>query len=205
MEQAAPEEVFKVDRVTGMRWVQGDRQYLILWEGYASKDATWELMGNLVGCAAQIREFERKREAEDLEAKEDILRRRKEKKDKAEADAAALRQAAATAMVDLPDGEGDVEGGRANGEYHRKDCMSIHKGKRAALWKAYDLTACKPTCKLFKEGSKEAVCGVCPSDSAGTTNYWAHLWSHHKQTWYELKSQEGSLSAAGVDEMNAIS
>ena len=40
MERAAAEEVFKIDRITGMRWAQGSRQYHILWEGYAEKDST---------------------------------------------------------------------------------------------------------------------------------------------------------------------
>mmetsp|Transcript_29030 Transcript_29030/g.72407 ORF Transcript_29030/g.72407 Transcript_29030/m.72407 type:complete len:92 (+) Transcript_29030:52-327(+) len=49
------------------------RQYLVHWEGYAEKDQTWEPMENLVGCAAQIREYERERERIDKEAKENVL------------------------------------------------------------------------------------------------------------------------------------
>ena len=205
MEMAAEEVVYKVDRITGMRWTKGAREYLVMWEGYASKDSTWEPMGNLVGCATQIREYENQREAQDKEAKEDILRKRQEKKDKAETDAAALRQAAAAAIVDLPDG-GTTDGAENHdgGACDSNHCLKIHKGKRTAVWKAYDLSTLRPSCKLAKEGAKDSTCGVTPSDSAGTTNYWAHLWSHHRVTWYELKKQEGSLNCAGEVELEKL-
>ena len=55
MEMAAEEVVYMVERIIGMRWAKGDRQYHVVWEGYEEKDSTWEPMENLVGCAAQIR------------------------------------------------------------------------------------------------------------------------------------------------------
>ena len=89
MEMAAEEEVYKIDRITNTKWLKGERMYLVLWEGYSEKESTWEPMQHLIGCAAQIREFEQKREKEDQEAKEEILRVRRERKEKAAADAEA--------------------------------------------------------------------------------------------------------------------
>ena len=102
---ATEEEVFKVDRIVGMRWSKGSRQYHVLWEGYEESQSTWEPMENLVGCAAQIREYETFQEAEDKKAKEDILKKRSDKKAKAAADAAALKAAAAATLA-----EGDLSG-----------------------------------------------------------------------------------------------
>ena len=106
MEMAAEDRVYKVDRITSMRWTKGMREYRVLWENYEEKDSTWEPMEHLVGCAAQIREFEQRREAEDQKAKEDVLKKRREKQAKKAADAQALTDAAAASIVDLPDGDG---------------------------------------------------------------------------------------------------
>ena len=165
MEKAAEEVVYSVDRITGMRWSKGVRQYLVLWENYAEKDATWEPMENLVGCAAQIRSYEKAREAEDLKAKEDILQRRREKRDQAASEAAAQKAAAAAAITDLPDGDCDAAAAITIDveELASKDCLKVHKGKRTAVWKAFDLTCTKPRCKLMKSGTRDVVCGECPS------------------------------------------
>ena len=58
MEMSVEDQVFKVDHIIGMRWSKGNREYHVLWEGYAEKDSTWEPMENLVGCAAEIRAYE---------------------------------------------------------------------------------------------------------------------------------------------------
>ena len=73
MEMCGEAEVYKVDRITAMRWTKGNREYHVLWEGYPESEATWEPMEHLVGCAAQIREFQAKQEKEDLGAKQEIL------------------------------------------------------------------------------------------------------------------------------------
>ena len=137
MEQAAAEEVYKVDRITAMRWSKGARQYQVLWEGWAEKDATWEPMEHLVGCAAQIREYEQRQEAEDKKAKEEILKKRQEKKDKEEAERIARRAAAAQALID-----NDVVGGAEDQAEEGADedsagRLHVHKGKRGAVWHGF--------------------------------------------------------------------
>ena len=57
------EQLFKVERIVGMRWTKGSREYFVKWEGYAEKDNTWEPMEHLVGCANEIREYEKARDA----------------------------------------------------------------------------------------------------------------------------------------------
>ncbi len=43
----------------------------------------------------------------------------------------------------------------------------------------------------------DALCGSVPTSLAGTSNYWSHLWTHHRLVWYELKLREGALNQAG--------
>jgi hypothetical protein len=47
----------------------------------------------------------------------------------------------------------------------------------------------------------DAICGCVPSDKAGTSNYWSHLWTHHRLVWYELKRRDGALNPAGEASM----
>ena len=49
--------------------------------------------------------------------------------------------------------------------------LRMHKGKRSAMWKVYDLSCTHPKCKLIQEGTKDVVCGESPSGSAGTTHH----------------------------------
>ena len=161
MEQAAAvEEVYKVDRITGMRWTKGIREYRVLWEGYAESAATWEPMPNLVGCAAQIRDYEAFQKAEDLKAKEDILNKRKAKRDKAAAGVAALRATAAAtlaageAYVNVQESEDDDGIGITD-----KGVLEVHEKKKKLVWSCFDLTCEKPKCKLMKTGTLDVVCG----------------------------------------------
>jgi hypothetical protein len=62
--EKSEETVYAVDKMVGMRWSKGSREYLVRWEGYSASHDTWEPMENLVGCAQQIREYEQKREKE---------------------------------------------------------------------------------------------------------------------------------------------
>lgn len=48
------------------------------------------------------------------------------------------------------------------------------------------------------------MCGVEPSPVAGTSNYWSHLYSHHREKWYELKRKAGKLNAAGQAELRTL-
>ncbi len=43
----------------------------------------------------------------------------------------------------------------------------------------------------------DAICCSVPTSLAGTSNYWSHLWTHHRLVWYELKLREGAFNPAG--------
>ena len=85
-ESGDKETTYIVDKMVGTRWNQGSREYLVRWKGYAASADTWEPMENLVGCAQQIREYEKLREKEDIEVKAAVLAKRQEAKKTAPVD-----------------------------------------------------------------------------------------------------------------------
>jgi len=81
--------------------------------------------------------------------------------------------------------------------------LKKHRGKQGAVWSAYDLSVELPSCQLFKPNGVD-ICGEVPSAAAGTTNYWSHLWTHHRMTWWELKRKDGKLNPAGDAELTRL-
>jgi hypothetical protein len=55
-ERLDEETTYIVDKMVGMRWNKGSREYLVKWMGYAASADTWEQMENLVSCVKQISE-----------------------------------------------------------------------------------------------------------------------------------------------------
>ena len=104
------ETLYAIDKITAVRFVKGVRQYLVRWEGYAAAHDTWEPMENLVGCAQQIREYEKVREEEDRQGVERALAKRQKAKDDAAAEQARLKAHAAEIALD------GTDDGTASGE-----------------------------------------------------------------------------------------
>ena len=194
------ETLYTVEKITAVRWSGGARQWLVRWEGYGEQDDTWEPIEHLVGCATFIREFESRREEEDKQEKARALERRQQAKEAAAAEAAARReQAAATAL------SGTGNDGASDGiapETVSGNVLKEHKSKRGTVWQVFDLSVEHPTCTVLKPNGER--CGVQPAKSAGTSNYWNHLWSHHREIWYELRMKDGTLNAAGVTELTTL-
>ena len=136
------ETLYAVDRILNMKWERGARMYLVRWQGYGEKDDTWEPMDNLVGCAAQIRDYEKARDREDAAQKQAVL----QVKEKADAEAAARKRQAAEAALDGGGAaEGGTEGGADGGtegdtEGGADGVLKKHKRKRGGVWQAFDLT-----------------------------------------------------------------
>ena len=97
------------------------------------------------------------------------------------AEAAARRkQAAATAL------SGTGNDGASDGiapETVSGNVLKDHKSKRGTVWQVFDLSVEHPTCTVLKPNGEH--CGVQPAKSAGTSNYWNRLRSHHREIWYE--------------------
>ena len=125
-------------------------------------------------------------------------------KDQAAAEAAALRAAAArTSLEDSGEGlAGDTCVDVDADDTGEGSVLKMHKSKKGMVWTAFDLTKQKPCCTLFSPTGQ--VCGHTPSTAAGTTNFWSHLWGHHRTKWYELKKRDGKLNAAGEAEFNHL-
>ncbi|KAL1527010.1 hypothetical protein AB1Y20_015698 [Prymnesium parvum] len=201
---------YKVNFIKNVRFVKGARQYEVVWEGYQENDTTWEPIENLMGCAAEIREYEERREAADKAVNEDIIRKRQEAREAQEREAAEIRERAAEAVLRATNNDGQQVA-----EQNTQDCQETgeggtlkkHSKKVGIVWSVFDLTQENPSCKCKTD--KGSICGEVPSSAAGTTNYWTHLYTHHRMVWLELKRSEGKLTPAGVakleklfDEMN---
>ncbi|KAL1511815.1 hypothetical protein AB1Y20_005101 [Prymnesium parvum] len=130
---------YNVEAIKGVQWVKGCRQYLVAWEGYGEKDMTWEPMENLVGCAQQIREYEKEREKHDALEKERVLKKRKEAKERAaEEDGQGGEGAQQAKGV-----EGDPIHPNAELNEHEGKVLKIHLGKTGTVWSQFDLTKIK--------------------------------------------------------------
>ncbi|KAL1527151.1 hypothetical protein AB1Y20_015832 [Prymnesium parvum] len=151
-------------------------------------------MENLGGCAKEIREYELERERLEAEAKHKVLESREAAKRKADEEAAARAQEAAAAAA---------EGG-AEENPEQPSALRGHRQKKHPLWECFDLQQEKPCCKLPNPAGG-GICGATPSTKAGTSNFWAHLWTHHRAKWYELKRAAGQLNAAGKAELEHLS
>lgn len=202
-EEVDGEPLYTVNYIKNVRFVKGVRQYEVVWEGYNERDTTWEPMENLMGCAAEIRQYEQGRMAEDEAAKEELLRKRQELKEAKERELAELRERAAAAAL------GDMNGGEQRGEAQQAEAveeeggiLKKHSKKTGNIWSVFDLTKENPSCKCKTD--KGGICGEVPSGTAGTTNYWTHLYAHHRVVWFQLKNADGKLKPAGQAEMKKL-
>ena len=74
----------------------------------------------------------------------------------------------------------------------------------SSFWKpthnayAYDLSDECISCAVDLGGKP---CGVKVAMCGGTTNFWGHLFVHHRAVWLQLKNEDGALTEVGEAEM----
>jgi hypothetical protein len=83
----------------------------------------------------------------------------------------------------------------------RSGVLQMHNRKKAAIWSVFDLSKERPSC-LVNMGTD--VCGIAPSPTGGTSNYWQHLYVHHRPVWLELKERCGQLTGSGAEELASL-
>jgi hypothetical protein len=79
--------------------------------------------------------------------------------------------------------------------------LAQHRKKTSLIWSVFNLSQEKPSCGILNDGE---VCASVPACTGGTSNYWNHLFVHHRPVWLELKQQSGQLTGSGEAELSAL-
>ena len=198
------DEDLAVEKIVAKEWRKGLPYYSVHWVGYAEEDATWEPSENLVGAAETVREFDEAKAKVDKANKEAAIAAKKQAKAERaaaqkiadeEAVAAAIRAASAegaSANSDQPDAQGPdvtIVDGKPRHKKHRK--------KNSTVYQAYDLSGETIVCAIDGCGCIPKVIG------GGTTNFWGHLYVHHRADC-RLKKLDGALTEVGEVEMQVL-
>ena len=200
---------YEVDSITGHEFHKGQKLYHVLW---SEGDTTKEPQENLAGATDVVKEYNDARNAADRQDKERLVEARKLRKaerlaaateEKAKACAAALAAAMKERSTSPMDSDHessplDVVAQNKTGRL----VLRVHRNKTATVWKAFDLLQEKPTCLL--EVSEGVKCGCPPSTTGGTSNYWQHLYHHHRSVWLAYKHEDGDLTVAGQQEIQDV-
>ena len=191
--------------------------YEVHWVGY--DDVTWEPPANLVGAAESVREYDTQEKKESSARKAALIAKTAAKR---VADAARLTQEqkerAAKAMREAeemmagPTEANPTAPGVADSKpkfLQRTDgriVLRCHARKQADCYDAYDLSLPIPTCMVNSKGEVggDGMCGQKVDPKNGTTNFWGHLYRHHRKVWLGLKKKGGSLTQAGEVELGIL-
>jgi len=184
------------------RYEKGMPLYEVHWVGY--DDVTWEPPANLVGAAESVREYDTQEKKESSARKAALIAKTAAKR---VADAARLTQEqkerAAKAMREAeemmagPTEANPTAPGVADSKpkfLQRTDgriVLRCHARKQADCYDAYDLSLPIPTCMVNSKGEVggDGLCGQKVDPKNGTTNFWGHLYRHHRKVWLGLKKK----------------
>jgi len=195
-----------VEAILGAVYKKGLKLYTTLWK---AGDTTEEPEANLVNASEMVRAFNEARTETDRADKARVVEIRALRKAEAlaaesEAKAAATAAALATAMSNAQSATEDSEASPTDVVMQRGGRMVLrcHRHKTATVWRAFDLLHENPPCIL--ETSPGVKCGCCPSSSGGTSNFWQHLYCHHRTIWLEYKHEDNQLTPVGQTELAEV-
>ena len=192
--------------------------YNVKWIGW--DDTTWEPAANLVGAADSVRDYDEAEKIKIAAHKQQLADKAKKKREDDKAKMAEDEQARAAkalkedeAMIAQAAEAGDngEKATDARPKYAmRADgrlVMKEHEKKNATCFEAFDLLKALPTCLVnavtneLTAGDEGPKCNHEIDPKHGTSNFWGHLYRHHRKVWLELKKKAGQLSSAGVVEL----
>ena len=197
----------EVDKILSSVYKKGLKMYNVLWK---AGDQTEEPEANLVGASELVRECNEARTSADRAEKAKIVETRALRKaEKLAADTeakAAATAAALAAAIKESQGSEDCSTSKPMPEdvvvQTGRLVLRMHRNKTGVVWQVFDLLEEKPRCTIG--AAPGAKCGAVPSTTGGTSNYWQHLYHHHRATWLKFKDQNGDLTPAGQQQIEAV-
>ena len=205
-EAAREDEDLVVEKITAKEWRKGAPFYLVQWEGFAATEATWEPAQNLVGATETVREFNDAKAAADRIHKEKIIEAKRKAKQDREAKKLQDEEAAIAAAIAAASQEGSADPDQCQpcgGTFliNGRPVHDKHRRKKATVYDAYDLSTECIVCNVDSNGQP---CGFAPKSCGGTTNFWGHLYCHHRTEWLRLKKKDGALTEVGEVEYQVL-
>ena len=208
------DEALEVEAILRVEYRRGLPFYEVHWKGWSSEttETTLEPAENLVGAAQLVREFNVKAyaaaasKAQKVAIKAAKDARAEENKRKQEQEAAAAQADAVEQALAEPDSQSRQEGTpdvitpiMRNGRV----VLHKHRHKTSPVWDTFDLSKEQPTCTVAMSADG-GLCGCKPASTGGTSNYWGHLFAHHRPIWLEKKRAAGQLTDVGQAELATL-
>mmetsp|Transcript_43686 Transcript_43686/g.72772 ORF Transcript_43686/g.72772 Transcript_43686/m.72772 type:complete len:561 (+) Transcript_43686:281-1963(+) len=176
-----------IHRIIHRRFLRGQRQWEVEWEGYTSKDNTWEFIENLAGCEDYIADFDNRQASENEAA--------------AAAEAAARTERAAASQRETQQRDAD----EVEEAVQRADAVSAKKSKKKSPWWApFDVPDGVENKHAFctilvTKGNETVKCGDAIALTGCPTGLKSHMWHKHRLVWTSIDATIQASVGDGAD------